>query len=255
LARRGIVRQLIGFGISIAVIVLCVGAAHEVRQGGFPWEQAFSASFRQARIESGGMEATTSDAARALKEDQDSEPPPPAGSPVFIRIFKAESELELWLQGEKGWRLLDIYPVCRWSGELGPKLREGDGQTPEGFYRITKERLKPDSAYHLAMNIGYPNAYDRRLGRTGSFIMIHGACVSIGCFAMTDAGIEDIYGYSEKALAAGQKAIDVHIFPFRMTEENMRTHRASKWADFWSELKPAYESFERTRMPRPDAVF
>jgi murein L,D-transpeptidase YafK len=234
--------------LGLCVAALGAGAVHEVRQRGLPWEPAFRVSFRAPRLDRKEPATDSSVSTQAQKQDQVNGTLPPAGAPVFIRIFKEESQLELWLKGKQGWQLLDIYPVCRWSGTLGPKLREGDGQAPEGFYQVTRDRLNPNSNYHLAMNIGYPNAHDRSLGRTGSFIMIHGACVSIGCFAMTDAGIDDIYGYAEKALETGQAAIDVHIFPFRMTDENMRRHGESQWLAFWTGLRPAYEAFEKSRI-------
>ena len=169
------------------------------------------------------------------------------GQPLFIRIFKQEAELEVWMRNNNGWQLFEMFPVCRWSGSLGPKLAEGDGQTPEGFYKVALSQLNPDSRYHLAFNIGYPNAHDRALGRTGSHIMVHGACVSIGCFAMTDRGIDDIYRLTEAALRGGQSAIDVHIFPFRMTEANMLKHAASPWTRFWTDLKRGHDAFEARR--------
>jgi murein L,D-transpeptidase YafK len=172
-----------------------------------------------------------------------------AGDPVFIRIFKESSELELWMKDVSGWRLFDTWPVCRWSGTLGPKLKEGDGQSPEGFYTVTKGALNPNSNYHLSFNLGFPNAYDRALGRTGSFLMVHGNCLSIGCYAMTDAGIDDIYGLVEAALDGGQREVPVHIFPFRMTDEAMGNHGNSEWADFWRNLKTGHDMFEETRTP------
>ena len=128
------------------------------------------------------------------------------------------------------------YPVCAWSGGLGPKLREGDGQAPEGYYFASAAQLKPDSSYHRAINVGFPNAYDRQLGRTGSFLMIHGNCVSIGCYAMTDAGIDDIYRAVERAMQKGQRAIAIHLFPFRLTADGLARHSAGAWRGFWNNL-------------------
>ena len=170
-----------------------------------------------------------------------------AGQPVFLRLFKQDSALELWMRDQSGWRLFETYPICRWSGTLGPKQAEGDLQAPEGVYTVAASQLNPASRYHLAMNIGYPNGFDRSRRRTGSAIMIHGNCVSIGCFAMTDAGIDDIYGLTEAALKAGQGAVPVHIFPFRMTAENFESHRASPWKEFWQDLKHVHDAFEDTR--------
>ena len=171
------------------------------------------------------------------------------GSSVYIRIFKAEAQLEVWLQHGAGYELFKTYPICAMSGTLGPKEREGDAQSPEGFYSVTASKLNPMSNYHLAFDIGYPNTYDRSLGRTGSFIMVHGNCVSIGCFAMTDPGIEEIYLLAEAALAKGQRAFAVHVFPFRMTAENTTQHASSKWAPFWSDLKAGYDAFEAKHVP------
>ncbi|MGI9414597.1 MAG: L,D-transpeptidase family protein [Hyphomicrobiales bacterium] len=172
-----------------------------------------------------------------------------AGAPVYVRIFKQESELELWAERDGAYVLVKRYPICTWSGALGPKLREGDLQSPEGFYRVTRGLLNPNSRYHLSFNIGFPNAYDRAHGRTGSFLMVHGNCVSIGCYAMTDPGIEEIYGMVEAALDKGQPAVPVHIFPFRMTEDNLERHRTSEWIGFWRNLKQGYDAFEAEGRP------
>ncbi len=172
------------------------------------------------------------------------------GRPIFIRIFKEEQTLELWMreQGES-FELVRIYPICRFSGNLGPKLREGDLQSPEGFYFVSASRLKPNSRFHLAFNLGYPNRYDRSRGRTGSALMIHGDCKSIGCYAMTDEIIEEIYKSADTALGNGQLFFRVHIFPFRMTEANMQRYKRSKWFNFWLNLKEGYDFFEREGFP------
>ena len=175
------------------------------------------------------------------------------GTDVFIRIFKQESELEIWLKPdtETAYTLAEVFPICRWSGDLGPKLREGDGQSPEGFYRVRLGSLNPNSSYHLSFNLGFPNRYDRSHGRTGSYLMVHGACASIGCYAMTDSGIEKIYAAVENALENGQDAVSVHIFPFRMTDQAMTDLDNHPWADFWINLKQGYDMFEATkRVPK-----
>src|SRR5246127_3973031 len=116
----------------------------------------------------------------------------PKEPPILGRLFKEESELEVWKQDTTGrFALLKTYPICRWSGELGPKIREGDRQAPEGFYPITPAQMNPTSAYYLSFNTGYPNAYDRSLGHTGSELMVHGDCSSRGCYAMTDEQIAE----------------------------------------------------------------
>ncbi len=171
------------------------------------------------------------------------------GAVVFIRIFKAESALELWLEKDGRFTLFETYPICAWSGALGPKTMEGDGQAPEGFYEVGRAQLKPDSAYHRAFNLGFPNAYDRANGRTGSFLMVHGACVSIGCYAMTDHFITEIYGLVAAALRGGQRSVPVHVFPFRMTHGAVTAHGADDWAPFWTNLKQGYDAFETAHVP------
>ncbi len=171
------------------------------------------------------------------------------GAAIYLRIFKTENQLEAWLRRDGKFELFRTYPICNWSGTLGPKLMEGDRQSPEGFYRVAKRQLNPDSAYHLSFNLGFPNAYDKAQNRTGSYLMVHGACVSIGCYAMTDAGITDIYGLVEAALDAGQKDVRVDVFPFRMTADNMEKHKDSSWIGFWRDLKAGYDVFEHTGEP------
>ena len=174
----------------------------------------------------------------------------PASSPVYIRIFKQESELEVWKARADG-RYLHVktFPICTWSGSLGPMLTLGDGMSPEGFYAITPDRLKPDSKYHLALNVGYPNALDRALKRTGDFIMVHGQCVSVGCFAMTNDLIEEIYAFVRVAFEAGVDEVPVHIFPFRMTAANMAAHTTHTARESWAPLKDAYDDFAMTHEP------
>ncbi|WP_395736643.1 murein L,D-transpeptidase family protein [Prosthecobacter sp.] len=168
------------------------------------------------------------------------------GQPVFVRIFKESRELELWLQAEKSeWRLFRRYPIACFSGKLGPKTREGDMQAPEGFYQVSLKQMNPASRYHLAFNVGYPNAYDLAQKRTGSLIMVHGDICSVGCFAMTDAVIEEIYLVVEAAVKKGG-SVPVHCFPFRMTEERMKEAEAAH-LHFWQGLVPAYEVFEKER--------
>jgi len=173
------------------------------------------------------------------------------GQPVYFRIFKEENVLEVWLKDSRGpkYALYKTYPICNFSGHLGPKLVEGDKQAPEGFYAIWPERMNPNSQYHLAFNIGYPNAYDKAHGYTGSAVMIHGGCASAGCFAMTDEMVEQIYLIADNAMRHGQPVIPVHSFPFRMTAENMASHASSEWSGFWRTLKPGYDLFEETKVP------
>jgi len=171
------------------------------------------------------------------------------GAPLFVRIFKLESELELWV--EKGGRYVKFatYPICLWSGRLGPKLREGDRQAPEGFYTVSAEQLNPNSRWHRSFNLGFPNAFDQAHGRNGSFLMVHGGCLSIGCYAMTDAVVDEIWGLVTAALDQGQERFAVHVFPFRMTERNLKARSGDSWASFWADLKTGHDLFEQNRVP------
>ena len=169
-------------------------------------------------------------------------------SPILVRIFKEESELEVWKEDRTGrFVLLNTYPICRWSGELGPKFRQGDRQAPEGFYTITPGLMNPNSNYYLAINTGFPNAYDRANGRTGAFLMIHGDCSSAGCYAMTDEQIAEIYTLGRESFFGGQKSFQIQAYPFRMTPLNMARHRNSPHMAFWKMIKEGYDHFEVTR--------
>jgi murein L,D-transpeptidase YafK len=175
--------------------------------------------------------------------------------PVLVRIFKAESELEVWKQKDDGhYYHFKTYPICAYSGGLGPKVKQGDRQAPEGFYLIDRDLMNPRSKYHLAFNTGFPNAYDRALGRTGSNLMVHGDCTSSGCYAMTDAVIEELYIIAREALAGGQDSFQLHAFPFRMTAANLAAHRKEDWYEFWANLKEGYDYFETTRLAPSLAV-
>jgi murein L,D-transpeptidase YafK len=169
-------------------------------------------------------------------------------SPILVRIFKEESELEVWKEDKTGhFALLRTYPICRWSGELGPKIKQGDRQAPEGFYTITPSLMNPNSNYYLAINTGFPNAYDRANDRTGQFLMIHGDCSSAGCYAMTDEQIAEIYALARESFFGGQKSFQIQAYPFRMTPLNMARHRNSPHVAFWKMIKQGYDHFEVTR--------
>src|SRR6476619_7832173 len=170
-------------------------------------------------------------------------------SPILIRVFKEEAELEVWKQDDSGrFALLSTYPICRWSGELGPKFKTGDRQAPEGFYTITHGLMNPDSSQYLAINTGFPNAYDRANGRTGSFLMIHGGCSSAGCYAMTDEQMGEIYALAREAFFGGQTSFQLQAYPFRMTPLNMARHRHSQHMAFCTMLQEGYDHFEVTRL-------
>lgn len=171
------------------------------------------------------------------------------GAPVMIRISKAEFELELWMLRDDRFVRFATYPICRWSGTLGPKLQEGDRQAPEGFYTVDAAALNPNSRWHRSFNLGFPNELDRAHGRTGTFLMVHGGCASIGCYAMTDPVIDEIWRLVTAALGNGQSRIPVHVFPFRMTSENMEQVRDSPWHPFWRDLKIGHDHFEANLLP------
>ncbi len=168
--------------------------------------------------------------------------------PILIRAYKKESELEVWKRGSNGkYALLKTYPICRWSGQLGPKTREGDRQVPEGFYTVTPAQMNPNSSYYLSFDTGYPNTFDRSLGRNGGDIMVHGSCSSRGCFAMTDQNIAEIYAIAREAFASGQRAFQFQSYPFRMTAENLAKHRLDPNIAFWKNLKEGSDTFEVTK--------
>lgn len=173
------------------------------------------------------------------------------GAPVYLRITKRPAELTAFLRDSNGrYKALKSWKICRFSGGLGPKTKEGDGKSPEGFYSVRPSQMNPVSSYHLSFNLGFPNAYDRAQGYTGSYLMVHGDCVSIGCYAMTDEGIEQIWTIMDSAFSEGQESIPVHIFPFPMpggkVPEGYQGHAA---APFWKEIAPAWAAFESAAQP------
>ena len=176
-----------------------------------------------------------------------------ARAPILLRIFKTENVLEVWKRsGEAAdapYALLKSYEICKFSGHLGPKFKEGDRQAPEGFYEVGAHLLNPNSRYYLAINMGYPNAYDRAHDRTGSYLMIHGACSSAGCYSMTDDYAREIYTLAREAFRGGQRRIQIQAFPFRMTADAMAKHRDHPQFDFWRMIKPGHDQFELTRRP------
>lgn len=171
------------------------------------------------------------------------------GAPVLIRIFKKEFELELWMKRDGVFHRFVTYPICRWSGTLGPKLKEGDGQAPEGFYSVDAKALNPNSQYYRSFNVGYPNVYDAGLGRTGSLIMVHGACASVGCFAMTDALMGEIWRLVTAALTGGQRRFQVQIYPFRLSGDALKRYEQHPNHAFWSSLKSGNDAFEASLLP------
>ncbi|ACL60726.1 L,D-transpeptidase family protein [Methylobacterium nodulans] len=169
------------------------------------------------------------------------------GAPILMRAYKKESEIEVWKRAADGrFVLLKSFPICRWSGQLGPKLKAGDRQAPEGFYTVRPQQMNPNSRYYLSFDVGYPNAYDRAHGGTGSALMVHGTCSSAGCFAMTDRQVGEIFALAREAFAGGQAAFQFQAFPFRMNAENLARHRQDPNIAFWRQLKEGSDRFEAT---------
>jgi murein L,D-transpeptidase YafK len=171
------------------------------------------------------------------------------GAPVFVRIFKRDFELELWMMRDGKFHRFATYPVCRWSGWLGPKLRRGDKQSPEGFYTVGPRQLNPESRWHRSFDIGFPNAFDASHSRTGSFIMVHGGCGSVGCFAITNEAVDEVWNIVTAALDAGQKRFQVQVLPFRMSDANLEREAQSPHIGFWRSLKPGFDAFEASLIP------
>ena len=173
------------------------------------------------------------------------------GDDVYLRAYKADRELEVWMkpEGKNNYKLFKTYKIAGGSGVLGPKLAEGDRQMPEGFYTIVPSALNPNSRYHLSFNIGYPNSYDRYHKRTGSFIMVHGSNVSIGCYAMTDPVIEVIYLLVEADLKKGDKKVPFHSYPFRYKRNWETKVQGNQWIPFWKHLETAHQAFDKTKVP------
>jgi murein L,D-transpeptidase YafK len=202
-------------------------------------------------VPDGRAQAPLSDQTLALIDSKNMD----KASPILVRVFKEEAELEVWKKDRQGqYALLKTYPICRWSGDLGPKKKQGDRQAPEGFYTITPGLMNPNSNYYLAFNTGFPNAYDRSHGYTGSELMVHGDCSSRGCYAMTDAQIVEIYALARESFFGGQKEFQFEAFPFRMTALNMAKHRNNPNFAFWKMLKEGYDHFEATRQEPKVAV-
>jgi murein L,D-transpeptidase YafK len=171
------------------------------------------------------------------------------GSPIFIRIYKNTSKMELWVEQGARYVLFKTYGICRWAGGLGPKMHEGDNQSPEGLYHISSDDLIVNPRWHRAMNINYPNRFDVMNGRGGSGILIHGKCGSVGCFAIQDGNVEEVYDAVRAALHNGQARIPVLALPFRFAKYAPAVEDTMRLNDFWSDLRRADILFDRDRLP------
>lgn len=171
------------------------------------------------------------------------------GAHILARIYKEENRFEVWMEKDGKFKFFKSYGICSWSGELGPKLKEGDRQAPEGFYVVTPAQMNPRSKFYLSFNLGYPNFYDRALGRTGSQLMVHGECSSRGCYALTNPNIEEVYLLARDAFKNGQRRFHVHAFPFRLTNWNFNRYKDHKWLGFWKNLAEGDRLFRETGQP------
>jgi murein L,D-transpeptidase YafK len=240
--------------------------AHPLATPGKPYAQAESDFFRRCVAKNGQIEYT--DAPNVLYEPKTTVRTEDvrtatrlrmealnmdSAAPILIGIYKEESTLEVWKQDRTGkFALLSAYPICKFSGHLGPKIFEGDHQAPEGFYDITRDQMKSDR--YLAFDMGFPNAFDRSLGRTGSFLMVHGGCKSVGCYAMTDYAMDEIYRLVDEAFRGGQEKVQLEAFPFRMTTQNLARHADDPNTPFWEMLKTGSDAFLATGRPPTIAV-
>lgn len=175
-------------------------------------------------------------------------------SPIIIRVFKTESELEVWKERDGTFILFATYPICHWSGSVGPKLRDGDKQAPEGFYAVNRTQTRHVGRWPKSINIGFPNILDQSQARTGNNILIHGGCSSVGCFAMTNPVMDEIHNLTDAAIDGGQDHVPVHVFPFRMTDANMQANADSPWLHFWNNMKEGYDTFEQFKKPMAISV-
>ena len=185
----------------------------------------------------------------AVLEDRLREKGVTLSAPIMIRVLKSESELEIWKEKDGAFILFASYPICHWSGSVGPKMRDGDKQAPEGYYTVTRNQTRHVGRWPKSLNIGFPNILDQSQARTGDNILIHGGCSSVGCFAMTNPVMDEIHNLTTAAIDGGQEYVPVHVFPFRMTDENMKEHAGSPWMEFWSNMKEGWDSFEQWSMP------
>jgi murein L,D-transpeptidase YafK len=237
------VRHLSSIQIASILVKACLFAAIFAALGGC----STTAYAPKPTVRTGTVRNTTLKQMESLNMDR--------SAPVLIRIYKEESTLEVWKQDRTGkFVLLNSYPICKFSGNLGPKLLQGDHQAPEGFYDIAPNQMNPNSSEYLAFNTGFPNAFDRSLGRTGSFLMVHGGCRSVGCYAMTDSAMEEIYGLVDEAFKGGQQKVQLHAFPFRMTAQNLARHAGDPNMPFWDMLKAGSDAFLVTEQPPRVAV-
>lgn len=213
-----------------------------------------TASFKTQQLKNKRVKDAYTDKWTALEAELKAKKIDPAQLEVFIRIFKQEKELELWVKNKSDakYTFLKKIDICASSGTLGPKRKEGDLQVPEGIYTISA--YNPNSSYYLALQVSYPNKSDLILKtgqRAGGEIMIHGNCVTIGCVPLQDDPVKDVYILCVEA-KNNKNTPRCEIYPCRFTEENMKSLRANysqEKNEFWSGIRPAYSYFEKNKTP------
>jgi murein L,D-transpeptidase YafK len=212
-------------------------------------------SFKSSQLKNARVKAAYDEKEVIVKKLFEAKKMPYEKFDLFIRAFKNDKALEVWIKTKnaKIFELLTTYPFCTTSGVLGPKRKEGDLQIPEGFYHIN--HFNPLSDFHLSLGVSYPNASDKILSDSkspGGAIYVHGNCVTIGCIPITDDKIKELYLIAVEARNHGQEKIPIHIFPAKLTDENMTSLKTSyansPHLKFWDNLKPVYQYFEKTKM-------
>lgn len=241
------IRSLLLLAGILSFVAVAVDVPARYRQALDGWKMAAERTERRARFKSGKPLEGTPDLSRLGSRLAAADLS--LGAPVLVRIFKRESELEIWMKSGDRFKRFAVYPICRWAGDLGPKETRGDRQAPEGFYTVAKHQLNPASRWHRSFNIGYPNVLDRAHGRTGDYIMVHGGCSSAGCFAVTNEVVDEIWRIVTAAIGKGQERFQVQSFPFRMTKANLDLYKGHRWYGFWLDLKPGYDAFETSGVP------
>lgn len=213
-----------------------------------------TASFKTQQLKNKRVKDAYTDKWTALEAELKAKKIDPAQLEVFIRIFKQEKELELWVKNKSDAKYIFLkkIDICASSGVLGPKRKEGDLQVPEGIYTISA--YNPNSSYYLALQVSYPNKSDLILKtgqRAGGEIMIHGNCVTIGCVPLQDDPVKDVYILCVEA-KNNKNTPRCEIYPCRFTEENMKSLRANysqEKNEFWNGIRPAYSYFEKNKTP------
>lgn len=248
-----IVRKLVKFATAVLTLVIASSAAVPVASAlSIELKDVAADRVERQRAAAAGALPLPNTPNVAILDERMRKTGVTLAAPMLIRIFKAESELEIWKERDGAYVLFATYPICHWSGSIGPKLRQGDKQAPEGFYTLTREQIRHVGRWPKSLDLGFPNVFDQSLARTGSFILIHGGCSSVGCFAMTNPVMEEIHLLTSAAIDAGQEHVPVHVFPFRMTIMKMAEQALSPWSTYWANLKQGYDAFETSK--RPPAV-